>query len=312
MKAERDNAAAVEAAQRRHRLTGIALMCGAVACFSALDATAKYLNHEMATLQVVWARYTSAFLLTLLFYNPVSHPALLHTTRPVLQIVRSILLLASTMLNFVALRYLQLDQTTSIVFSTPFLVAALAGPLLGEWVGWRRWLAIMVGFCGVLVVTRPGVGGIHPAAALSFLGAICYAFYNISTRLLARTDSTETTLFYSNLFGALVMLPIVPFVWTTPSLSGAVLMVAIGAFGGFGHYLLIAGHRLAPASVLAPYMYTQLVWMIALGFVIFGDLPNHWTLAGASIVVASGLYLLYRERKVRGEGGPVAQARPIE
>jgi drug/metabolite transporter (DMT)-like permease len=195
------------------------------------------------------------------------------------------------------LRYLQLDQALAIIFSTPFLVAVLAGPTLGEWVSGRRWAAIVVGFLGVLVVTRPGFGAIHPAALLSLISAVCYAIYAITTRLLARTDSSETTLFYSNLVGAMAMLPILPFVWTTPESALIVLlMIVMGALGGGGHYMLIIAHRLAPASVLSPFIYSQLVWAVTLGYVVFGDVPNVWTVAGAAIVVASGLYLLHRER----------------
>ncbi len=286
---------------RRQRFIGIALMCGAVACFSCLDATAKYLNHHMDTLQVTWARYASAFALAFILSNPLTHPGLLRTSRPALQIGRSALLLGSTILNFFALRYLQLDQALAILFSTPFLVAVMAGPILGEWVGWRRWTAILVGFAGVLLVTRPGLGGVHPAALLTLGSAICYALYGITTRLLARTDSNETTLFYSNLVGVVAMTPVLYFVWSAPE-SGFIvfLMVAIGGLGSFGHYLLIAGHRLAPASTLSPYMYTQLVWASALGYIVFADVPNRWTLAGAVIVIGSGLYMLSRERQLRG------------
>ncbi len=289
------------AALRRHRMVGIALMCGAVACFSCLDATAKYLNHHMDTLQVTWARYASAFALAFILSNPLTHPGLLRTSRLALQIGRSALLLGSTILNFFALRYLQLDQALAILFSTPFLVAVMAGPILGEWVGWRRWTAILAGFAGVLLVTRPGLGGVHPAALLALGSAICYALYGITTRLLARTDSNETTLFYSNLVGVVAMTPVLYFVWSAPD-SGFVvfLMVAIGGLGSFGHYLLIAGHRLAPASTLSPYMYTQLVWASALGYIVVADVPNRWTLAGAAIVIGSGLYMLYRERQLRG------------
>ncbi len=287
------------ALQRRQRLTGIGLMCVTMVCFACLDSTAKYLNHFMDTLEVVWARYTGGLLLALILSNPVSRPAIMKTKRPWLQIGRSVLLLGSTLLNFFALRWLQLDQATSILFATPFLVALMSGPMLGEWVGWRRWIAICVGFAGVILVTRPGFGGIHPAALLSVASLCCYAFYIISTRVLSRTDSSETTLFYSNLFGAVVMSMVVPFVWTTPDRwLHVALMLGMGALGSTGHYLLIIAHRLAPPVVLAPFMYTQLIWVIALGFLIFGDLPNQWTLAGAATVVASGLYLLHRERRV--------------
>jgi drug/metabolite transporter (DMT)-like permease len=287
--------------ERVSRLTGIALMCGAVACFALLDTTAKYLNLYMSTLQVVWARYTGAFLFPFIVSNPWTRPGLTRTTRPLLQLVRSVLLLVSTLCNFAALRYLQLDEAIALIFSTPFFVAALSGPMLGEWVRWRRWTAIAVGFVGVLVVTRPGAASFHPAALLSLSAALCYALYSITTRILARTDSNETTLFYSNLVGALALLPVVPFVWTTPTDPLIIaFMVVTGAIGSFGHYLLIAAHRLAPAAVLSPFIYTEIVLVTALGFLVFGDVPNRFTLAGAAIVVGSGLYLLHRERKVRG------------
>ncbi len=285
------------ALRRRQRMTGIGLMCAAVVSFAFLDAIAKYLGGYMDTLQVVWARYVGGFLLTLLISNPISRPGLLRTRRPVLQVVRALLLVGSTSANFLAFRYLQLDQALSILFSTPFLVAILAGPVLGEWIGWRRWVAILVGFAGVLLVTRPGAGGVHWAAIYSMVSAVFYSLYIIATRVISRTEATETTLFYLNAVGALAILPVLPFVWSMPDSSWHLfLMVVFGAFGSFGHYLLIAAHRLAPASLLAPFMYTQLVWAILLGFMIFGDVPNSWTLAGAGIVVASGLYLLHRER----------------
>lgn len=284
----------------RQRLTGIALMCGAVACFACLDTSAKFLIGRIDPLEVVWARYTSAFLLALAVSNPLTRPGLISTTRPALQVARSALLLGSTLLNFFALKFLQLDEALSILFSTPFLVAVLSGPTLGEWIGWRRWTAIGVGFLGVLVVTRPGIGSIHPAALLSVASAFCYAIYSISTRVLARTDSSQTTLFYSNLVGALAMLPVMPFVWTAPREPLVIiLMIALGAFGSLGHGLLIAAHRLAPASVLAPFIYTQLVWVIAFGYLVFAHAPTGWTLAGSAIVIASGLYILYRERALK-------------
>src|SRR5437588_7288698 len=184
--------------ERVSRLTGIALMCGAVACFALLDTTAKYLNLYMSTLQVVWARYTGAFLFPFMVSNPWTRPGLTRTKRPLLQVARSVLLLTSTLCNFAALRYLQLDEAIALIFSTPFFVAALSGPMLGEWVHWRRWSAIAVGFVGVLVITRPGTAAFQPAALFSISGALFYAFYSITTRLLARTDSNQTTLFYSN------------------------------------------------------------------------------------------------------------------
>jgi drug/metabolite transporter (DMT)-like permease len=290
------------ARERAQRLTGIALMCGAVACFAVLDTIAKYLNLHMSTLEVAWARYTGAFLFPFVLSNPWTWPERMVTLRPGLQLGRSVLLLGSTLCNFAALRYLQLDEALALIFSTPFLVAALSGPILGEWVRWRRWTAIAVGFFGILVVTRPGIGSMHPAALLSLAAVMCYALYAIMTRILARTDSNATTLFYSNIVGAVALVPALPFVWSTPTDPLIIaLMVGAGAIGSIGHYLLIAAHRLAPAAVLSPFIYTEIVLVIALGFLVFGDLPNRWTLAGAAIVIASGLYILHRERAARGD-----------
>lgn len=292
--------------QRRQRLIGIALMCGAVACFACLDAMAKYLGGHMDPMQVVAMRYVSAFLLALIFSNPFTRPGILKTARPRLQLIRGLMMLLTTIFNFLAFRYLQLDEALAIMFSTPFLVAILAGPILGEWVGWRRWTAIAVGFFGVLVVIRPGLGGMHWAALLSVASAIFYAGYAIATRMVMRHDSSETTLLYANVVGVVIMLPVLPFVWTAPP-SGfdLILLLGVGAFGSAGHFLLILAHHRAPASALSPFMYTQLLWAVTFGYLVFNNAPSRWTLAGAAIVVGSGLYLLYREQKVRGTVAPI-------
>jgi drug/metabolite transporter (DMT)-like permease len=285
----------------RARLFGIGLMCAALFFFACLDTIAKWLTNSLPIPEVVWARYASHFLLSLLIVNPWTMPGLMKTRRPWLQIGRSALLFASTACNFIALHYLQLDQTATISFTTPFFIALLAGPLLGEWIHWRRWTAIIVGFCGVLLIARPGFGGIHPAAIFSIISMICYALYNILTRFLAGEDTTGTTMFYTALVGFLAASVPLPAVWVAPTEPLVIAgMIAVGAFGWIGHLFLIIAHRYAPAPVLAPYIYTQLIWYVAGGFLVFGDLPNGFTLAGAAIVTASGLYLLYRERKVKG------------
>ena len=287
----------------RARLIGIGLICAALVCFACLDTIAKWLTNHLPTLEVVWARYASHFVVSMLIVNPWTLPGLLSTKKPWLQIGRSTLLFASTAFNFVALHYLQLDQTATIAFTAPFFIALLAGPLLGEWIHWRRWTAIIVGFCGVLLVMRPGSGeGIHPIFILSLLSTLCYAFYNLSTRFLAGYDTTGTTMFYTALVGFIAASIPLPYVWTTPTdplvIAG---MVAVGAFGFIGHLFLVLAHRYAPAAVLAPFTYTQIVWYVLGGFLVFGDIPTGYTLAGAAVVIASGLYLLYRERKVKGE-----------
>ncbi len=285
--------------QRRQRLIGIALMCGAVALFAVLDTTAKYLNTQMDTMEVIWARYMSALVLTFIVSNPLTQPRLLRTGSIKLQITRSLLLVLATAGNFLALRWMQLDEVLSIIFTYPFIVAIASGPLLGEWIGWRRWCAIGFGFCGVLLITRPGVAGVHPAALFSLAATVSYGFYAVITRIVSRVDSNQTSLFYSNFVGALVMLPVIPFVWQTPSnWVIALMLLGTGMLGSLGHFFLIAGHKLAPASVLSPFIYTQLIWVVILGYLVFDHVPNGWTMAGAAMVIGSGLYLLYRERRV--------------
>ena len=281
-------------------LVGIALMCLAVMSFALTDTTAKWLSAHINVLIVVWARYVIHFALSLLVFNPWTVPGLMRTNRPGLQIVRSALLFATTALNFTALQFLQLDQTVSIMFSIPFFVALFAGPLLGERVGLERWLAIIVGFAGILLVVRPGAGGIHPAAILSLVAAATYALYSITTRMLARTDASKTTLFYTALVGSVVASIPLPFVWETPrdpAVIGA--MLGLGAVAGAGHFVLILAHARAPAATLAPYIYTQILSMIGLGWLVFGQVPSLWTLAGAAIVIASGTYLLVRDARAR-------------
>ncbi|MDP2801551.1 MAG: DMT family transporter [Phreatobacter sp.] len=298
-----DGAAEIRAAAGRARLKGIGLMCAALACFACLDALAKWLGTHMDPMQVVWARYTAALCMILIIFNPVRNPGVFVTRRPWIQTIRSALLFGSTAVNFIALQYLQLDQTVAIMFATPFIVAILSGPILGEWIGMRRWIAVVVGFLGVLVVTQPWSGTLHWAMLLTFAGTCVYALYNILTRMLAGHDSAATTSIYSVAFGAAVATILVPFIWTAPpTLAVVVGMIAIGAFGAFGHWLLIVAHGYAPPGILAPFIYTQIIWMTALGWLVFAQVPAANTLAGAAIVIASGLYLLYRERVVARGG----------
>jgi drug/metabolite transporter (DMT)-like permease len=285
------------AAERTQRLGGIALMCGALFCFACLDAIAKWLTPQVGPLPTTFARYLSSVALVFVFINPWTQPGVMRTAKPWMQWARSLMLFCSTIANFLALQHLQLTQTMSIMFLAPLLVALLAGPMLGEWIGARRLAAIAVGFIGVLIVTRPGFGAVHPAALYSVCGVVCYALYALLTRMLAGHDSTATTMVYSGLAGLALLAPVMPFVWQWPQTGlVAAMMVLIGAFGAFGHWLLIIAHRRAPAPILSPFIYTQMIWMIAFGWFVFGDWPDRWTFTGAGIVIASGLYLLHRER----------------
>ncbi|MEJ8572868.1 DMT family transporter [Microbaculum marinum] len=283
------------------RIRGILLMILAGFCFSALDTCAKLLVLEFSALQVVFVRYLGHFAFNLVSVGPNNLPKLWRSKRPVLLVVRGFLLLISTMCNFLALRYLALSETVSILFASPFLVAILAGPMLGEWIGPRRWIAVLVGFVGVIVVTQPGTAGFQWAVLLSVSATIAYAFYAIVTRTLAASDSNSVQQFYASLIPMIAFLPIMPFVWVWPQdLTAVALMVGTGLFGYFGHGFLISAHRYAPAPILSPFVYVQIIWMTVFGFLVFNDVPTTANIVGAGIVVASGLYLLLRERRVKG------------
>ena len=284
--------------EKINRLIGIGLMCLTFLCFTGLDTTAKWLNHSIPTIQIVWARYSFSVVLVLLIINPKTKPGVLTTKKPFVQIIRSLLLLLSTLANFVALNYLQLAQTTTIALATPLLVSALSGPLLGESVPRDRFIAIGIGFLGVVSVARPGFGGIHPVAILSILGMCCYAGYALMTRFLVGHDQTETTLVYSGLVGAVILSFGLPFFWESPpDLATWALMLSMGLYAAVGHFFLITAHRFAPAYVLSPFMYTQLGWMTLSGYLVFGDVPDSFTIAGGVIIVLSGLYLIFQESR---------------
>lgn len=280
------------------RLTGILLICAAVFMFTALDTSAKYAGHFVPTLEVVWARYALSVVFAVIVLRPWRRWRAYATRRPVVQIVRALFLLASTALNFFAIHYLQLAETSAITFSAPLITTALAGPVLGEWAGPRRWAAIVVGFVGVLIIVQPEPGAFKPAALLSICSAFCYSGYALTTRLLSSTESPQGLLIYGSLLGAIAITPAVPAAGLvappTWLVAGALVMTGIAATAG--HWFLILANRHAPATLLAPFNYTQIIWMVASGFLVFGDVPGPPTLAGALIIVASGLYVLYRER----------------
>jgi len=288
-----------------NRLRGISIYCLTMLAFAGLDASAKYAGQYVPALQVAWVRFLVHLVLALVILRPWRNLDAYRTGRPLLQLLRSLFLVGSTVFNFWALQSLQLDQTVSIGFSGPFLIAAMAGPVLGEWAGPRRWAAILVGFAGVLVITMPGFGEVKPAILLALTSACSYACYIILTRLLSASESSASMLLFSAAIPALALAPVAaPISIAPPSLLVALCMVMTGVFGLAGHWCVILAHKLAPAPVLAPFMYTQILWMLILGYLVFGDVPAPRTLIGTGIIVASGLYLLYRERRVAPASPP--------
>jgi drug/metabolite transporter (DMT)-like permease len=284
------------------RLSAIALMVLACSFFTALDTSAKYLATVMdiPVAQIVWCRFVVQFVglaVLLPATGTMSLPAMMRTSKLTLQLARSVLMVLTTLFNFLALQYLRLDQTVTITFLAPLMVALLAGPFLGEWVGWRRFVAILVGFGGVLIAVRPGFGGVHPAVLYSIAGMVAYALFMILTRYLAAYDPPFVTLFYSMFAGTLFAAPVALAQWVTPAdLTTWLLLAVLGVLGGTGHYLFLHAYRLAPASSISPFLYLQLLTMVAAGWLVFSDLPDAWTLVGSAVIIASGIYLVNRER----------------
>ncbi len=297
------------------RLSGIGLICTATILFAFLDASAKYLATvaHLPIPQIVWVRFVSNAFFIIAIIGPRSIGRSLPSRKIWHQLLRSSFLLGATAFNFFALQFLQLDQTATIFYLSPFIVAALAGPFLNEWIGWRRLLAICAGFSGVLFVMRPGFGGIHWAISFSFLSTLSYALYSLLTRYLARFDGARTTLVYTPMAGAVFYAPFATAAWQTPQSGWAwLVLLCTGVLGGLGHWLLILAHERAPAPILAPFGYINVVFMIMLGYLIFLDVPSWWTLAGTAIISSSGIYLLFRERQTSGSDGPASSAMVVE
>jgi drug/metabolite transporter (DMT)-like permease len=267
-------------------------------CFSSLDASAKYLSSELPLWVLLWGRYVFNFLFVALFFVRGASAGIIHTRKLKLQILRSILLVASTVTFWRALVFLPLADCVVILFVAPLLVTMLAAPLLGESVGRHRWTAVLLGFVGVMVVMRPGIAIFEWVLILPLITALLYAGVQISTRILGRTDGALTTLLYSSAGGVIISTIGVLFFWVTPSFEQWLVLGWLGFLGALGHYLMIKAYEIAPASLLAPFDYTALIWATLLGFVMFGDLPDTWTVLGAVIIMSSGLYLIRRESRL--------------
>jgi len=277
-------------------VAGILFITGAMAMFAIMDAHAKYLGQAYPVLMVLWARYFFHFVLVVAIFHR-RLPSLVQSQRRDLQILRGVIALVATGLAFLSLKTLALADMVALAFLAPIFVTIFAVPLLGERVGIRRWLAVLVGFCGMLIIVRPGLSVFEPASLLVVGAAVLMALFVILTRKISRHASTARTVFYQALVGSLIMCAALPFIWVTPTWTDALLMVSIGVFGGTGQILLVSGYERAPASSVAPIAYTELIWAALLGFLVFGNLPDVWTVVGASVIVASGLYIANRERR---------------
>ncbi len=289
-------AASAQLSRRDRPLAGMALMVASVGLLTMMDGTAKYLAREYPLWQVVWARY--AFnLLALLCLLPIVRQAVWRSRRIGLQLLRGVTLVAATFAMFLSLKLLPMAETYAIGFLSPVFVALLAGVVLGERVDAHRWAAAAGGFLGVLLVIRPGSGMFGAAALAPVAMALTFAVYQLVTRLLGRHDGMYVTMFWSAAVGTVLGTLLLPLGWRTPDPTGLGLMAVTGVLGLASHLLMIRAFALAPASAVSPFVYTQIVWAVLFGFLVFGDLPDRWTILGAVVVVAAGLHLFRREAR---------------
>lgn len=263
--------------------------------FSGVDVTNKILGETLPVAQIIWIRYLAFVpIAAAVAYRP-GRGVVWRSARPYLQVLRSLLLVTEMGLFVWALKFLPLVDVQAIGASCPLLVIALSVPLLGEAVGWRRWTAVAVGFVGVVLIVRPGFQEFGLGSALAMVGTVLWALYQVLLRIVGRHDSASVTGVWTAIVGFVVTSCIAPFAWTPPDAKGWVLLVAIALLGAFGHILYGKAFVLARAAILQPFNYLLLVFAAVFGWLVFGHFPDHWTIAGASLIVASGLYALHRE-----------------
>ena len=292
----------VAASPREDRPTAaVLIMASAIFLFTLIDTSAKWLILAgLPAMQVVFSRYVGAFLTTLIFFIPRRGLGEFRSNRPWIQVLRALALLGSTVFNFLALRYLPITLTIAMFFAMPIVVTLLSIPILGERVGLRRFLAVLTGFIGVLVIVQPWGAQFHWAVFLSIGALFSASTYFVLTRLLAGIDNNSTSQLWTNGLATLALAPIAlqNAVWPENTLNMLVFLF-IGFLGGVGHILATLAFRFAQASVLAPVTYVQVIYATAAGYLVFNTLPTIWTAIGTAIIIASGVYIWQRER-VRG------------
>jgi drug/metabolite transporter (DMT)-like permease len=281
-----------------NRMRGISWMLATMFCFISLDSIMKHLLENYSLVQVTWGRFFFGTVFAAVMCGRNLLP-LLKSHAPKKQLLRSILLMSTTGMFNAGIRTTPLATGTTIMFMSPILVTLLSIPLLGEKVGIRRWSGIVLGFTGAIIVVQPwknGLTGVGVGILFLLIAALLNANYQIVTRMV-RNDDPLTSLLFTATAGAIVTSCLVPWFWTWPTAQGWGLLVGSGLFGGLGHFCLIRALRLAPASVVAPFSYSALIWATLFGFVIWSDWPDFWTWVGAAIIIGSGLYIFHRERR---------------
>jgi len=280
---------------------GIVLILASTVFLGASDVTAKYLSATLPSIEIAWIR----FLVFALIMSPAMFPGsplfALHSARPGLQALRGVALVGSSLFFISGLRFLPIAEASATGFVAPLFVTALSILFLRESVGLRRWIATAVGLFGVIIILRPGTGAFHPAAIFPIVSALAWACTLIMTRMMSGREHVLTTMTYSSIVGACILTALVPLVWVSPSWRDIVFGILIGLASTAGQWIVVLAFRYADASVLAPFSYSQLLWVGILGFVIFGEVPDTWTITGAVFIVGSGLYTAHRERVRRSQ-----------
>jgi len=285
---------------KQNERLGILLMIITTIVFASQDGLSKYLATEYNVYMVVMIRYWffAAFVISMSSRRTGGIKRVAKTKSPILQIFRSVILVAEMCITILAFTLLGLAETHAIFASYPLIIAMLSGPILGEYVGWRRWLAISVGFVGILIILNPGNGIFSPYALVPLAGAILFALYGLLTRYVGQNDNSSTSFFWTGVVGSIAMTVVGLNFWDPVSKSDWSIMLLLSASGVVGHYLLIKCYEVAEASAVQPFAYLQLIWASMIGIIIFGEQITTNVLIGACIIVGAGLFTLWRERKV--------------
>ncbi len=281
----------------RDKITGIVMMCVGVACLGANDAIAKTLMEHYTPLQILFLRNIIALPFAAALAVQTGGFQALRSYRPTAHLLRGFLWITATLMFFTSIKHLELSEATALIFVAPLFITGLSALLLGEHVGWRRWLAVLFGFLGMLVIVRPGLVSFQAMSLLPVATAFVYALLMLGARLVDSRESVWTLLLYLTGCSALLSGLIVPFVWKTVQLVDIWLFVGIAVFGTAGMTLMTQAFRLAPAVVVAPLDYTALIWATLFGWMFWSETPDLFTLIGAVIIISSGVYIILRERK---------------
>ena len=285
------------------RTLGIAILVVAQLFFAVLDTAAKQMAISgIPTFEIIFVRYAVHVALLLALVMPVQGFALFRTGSWKLELLRGLCLLGVTFTNFFAMRFLPLTVTGALLFTMPLMITMLSGPLLGETVGWRRWLAVVVGFAGILVIVQPGTEAFHPASLLCLVGALMGAFYSILTRRLAGIDSASTQTVYAGIVSLCAVSPFAfdGWIWPTDTPTWIAFLIA-GVAGVLAHQLMTVAHRFATPSTLAPFTYLELLYLAIASWIVFDEPPDVWFYAGAPLIIGSGLFIWLRERRTNRE-----------